>query len=144
MATEPEELDDSIPIKVTLARIENFDIARMLTRGWELVEGAGLRSQPWVKRLEKRKADSLIRHEPGVMGGVWSLVDGDGIVRRQWAPLSRVPYWIDYDNNGRIVYADKGFLWAWSGFPEGKPKMIADLNKNEFETIQALEWALEW
>jgi len=53
------------------------------------------------------------------------------------------PPWIDIDNSGRLVYADKGCLYAWKNFPEGKPTLIADLNTNKFENIPPPEWALK-
>lgn len=51
------------------------------------------------------------------------------------------PLWIDVDKAGRIVYADKGCLWAWANFPEGEPQLIADLNPNTFEEVAPPEWA---
>ena len=52
------------------------------------------------------------------------------------------PLWIDVDNSGRLVYADKGCLYAWRDFPNGKPQLIADLNPNKFENIPPPDWAL--
>lgn len=52
------------------------------------------------------------------------------------------PLWIDIDNSGRLVYADKGCLYAWRDFPNGKPQLIADLNPNIFENIPPSDWAL--
>jgi|GEM_PF-2369079 len=51
--------------------------------------------------------------------------------------------WIDVDNSGRLVYADKGCLYAWQNFPEGRPALIADLNPNIFESIPPPDWALK-
>ncbi|MFM9872274.1 MAG: hypothetical protein ACKVQS_02270 [Fimbriimonadaceae bacterium] len=53
------------------------------------------------------------------------------------------PLWIDFDDSGRLVYADKGCLYAWKDFPEGKPTLIADLNPNKFENIPPPDWALK-
>lgn len=53
------------------------------------------------------------------------------------------PIWADIDRNGRLVYADKGCLWAWANFPAGEPQLIADLNKNTFEEVPPPQWALE-
>ncbi|QYK52329.1 MAG: hypothetical protein KF824_08670 [Fimbriimonadaceae bacterium] len=51
------------------------------------------------------------------------------------------PLWIDIDNFGRVVYANKGCLWAWANFPEGEPQLIADLNPNTFEEVAPPDWA---
>lgn len=51
--------------------------------------------------------------------------------------------WIDTDHSGRMVYADKDCLWAWANFPEGEPKLIADLNGNTFEEVVPPDWALK-
>lgn len=53
------------------------------------------------------------------------------------------PLWIDVDNSGRLVYADRGCLYAWKDFPDGKPTLIADLNPNTFENIPPPDWALQ-
>lgn len=65
----------------------------------------------------------------------------DGVIEtvREWP--QRI--WIDLDNAGRLVYADKGCLWAWENFPEGEPKLIADLNGNTFEEVAPPDWALK-
>lgn len=52
--------------------------------------------------------------------------------------------WIDLDAKGRVIYGDRGSLWAWEDFPEGKPHLIADLNENKFEPVEPPGWALEW
>ncbi|MBX3113807.1 MAG: hypothetical protein KF836_04505 [Fimbriimonadaceae bacterium] len=51
------------------------------------------------------------------------------------------PLWIDIDNAGRLVFDDKGCLYAWANFPEDEPQLIADLNPNTFEEVSPPEWA---
>ncbi len=45
---------------------------------------------------------------------------------------------------GGPIFGEHGCLWAWLGFPDGEPKMIADLNENKFEAIPSPAWAREW
>ena len=52
--------------------------------------------------------------------------------------------WIDLDSRGRVIYSDRGCLWAWEDFPEGKPTMIADLNENKFQALPPPDWAETW
>lgn len=95
-----------------------------------------LMEKPFVGgRLERESADGLDR---------WSIFDNAGVERRTWRPELFIPQWVDVDGRGRIVFGDKGCLWAWDGFPGGEPKVIADLNGNRFEPIEAPEWAREW
>lgn len=74
----------------------------------------------------------------------WSICDGNGIVRRDFKPKSHHPQFLDMDPRGRVVFGDKGCLWAWDEFPKGKPQLIADLNANRFEPVEAPDWARTW
>ena len=74
----------------------------------------------------------------------WSLCDKFGRVYKHWQPGHFQWQWIDIDHRGRVVFGDEGKLWAWEGFPDGEPKMIADLNENKFEPVIAPDWALNW
>lgn len=38
------------------------------------------------------------------------------------------PQWMDVDRSGRLVYSERGCLYAWKNFPGGEPELIADLN----------------
>lgn len=73
-----------------------------------------------------------------------TLVEESGEVRvtleRPWNSWA----WLDLDGRGRVVYGDKGCLWAWKNFPQGEPKLVADLNANRFEPIPPPDWAREW
>jgi len=74
----------------------------------------------------------------------WCTVhDNQRVVRLELHTLHHHPLWIDVDNSGRLVFANKGCLYAWKNFPEGKPTLIADLNPNKFENIPPPDWALE-
>jgi len=57
--------------------------------------------------------------------------------------VNKQALWIDTDASGRLVFADKGCLWAWANFPEGEPTLIADLNGNTFEEVPPPAWALK-
>lgn len=72
---------------------------------------------------------------------VAQFLDGKGIVRHTMEGNDRL-WWADIDAKKRIVYADKGCLWAWANFPEGEPQLIADLNGNTFEEVAPPAWAL--
>lgn len=74
----------------------------------------------------------------------WSLRDATGKERLGWARKENHPQWVDIDQNGRIVFGDRGCLWAWADFPNGKPSLIADLTANRYEEIMAPAWANEW
>jgi hypothetical protein len=74
----------------------------------------------------------------------WRVCDSDGRVHKEWTPQYAQTQWLDIDHRGRIIFGEKGCLWAWEGFPDGEPKLIADLNANKFEPIEAPAWAKEW
>lgn len=74
----------------------------------------------------------------------WSIVSDDGKVVKSWVPKAWHPQFLDVDHSGRIVFGDQGRLMVWKGFPNGKPKMIADLTPNEFEPVKPPAWALKW
>lgn len=71
------------------------------------------------------------------------VLDNQGVLKLELRRKEHHPLWIDIDNSGRLVYADKGCLYAWRDFPNGKPQLIADLNPNKFENISPPDWALE-
>lgn len=108
-------------------------------------EQAGLRTKPFN--------NGTLKYEQRLMDGKdwysnfrerWELVDCSGQTRLRLQPKSHHPQWLDIDHRGRPVFGDKGCLWAWEGFPDGEPTMIADLNDNKFEQVAPPEWALKW
>lgn len=72
----------------------------------------------------------------------WQILDSAGDVRRSFRKDRFEPQFLDIDHRGRVVFGDQGCLWAWEGFPDGKPTLIADLNANRFEAIEAPAWAV--
>lgn len=72
-----------------------------------------------------------------------TIADTSGTIHHEIGPLPCNFNFIDIDNSGRLVYADKGCLYAWKDFPEGKLTLIADLNPNTFENIPPPDWALK-
>lgn len=74
----------------------------------------------------------------------WSILNSAGKTQMEFRPKPFHPQFLDVDPLGRLVFGDKGCLWAWKGFPDGKPKLIADLNGNRFEPVEAPEWARTW
>lgn len=72
---------------------------------------------------------------------VWRILDRhDATVRAFTVPLFGCK-WLDVDHRGRVIFDHEGKLWAWENCPEGEPKMIADLNGNQFEAIPPPDWA---
>ncbi len=47
------------------------------------------------------------------------------------------PRLLDVDHSGRVVYGDRGCLWAWEPEFKSTPKLVADLNDDSFESIEA-------
>ncbi len=71
------------------------------------------------------------------------VFDIHGVLKLELRRKEHHPLWIDVDNSGRLVYADKGCLYAWRDFPNGEPQLIADLNPNKFENVPPPDWALK-
>lgn len=94
--------------------------------------------------IEKPCRGGRIRRETPDGWERWSIVDDAGVERRIWKPDGTDIQWIDVDANGRIVFGENGCLWAWPDFPDGPPIMIADLNENQFESVETPDWAHEW
>jgi len=103
-----------------------------------------------IQRGLKRKefgSGSMEFHEffeNGEFRETWKLLSRDRTTVREWTPDKWHSHWVDVDYRGRIIYGEDGCLWAWDGFPDGEPKLIADLNANKFEPIEAPDWAKEW
>ncbi|MBS1714088.1 MAG: hypothetical protein JST30_07090 [Armatimonadetes bacterium] len=74
--------------------------------------------------------------------GVWKALDSDGRERLSLAERTFESRWLDVDHRGRVIFGDKGCLWAWDGFPDGSPTLVADLNANTFENVPPPEWAV--
>lgn len=103
------------------------------------------------KILEQRAAQLIVMEKPFTRGTLrrietgyetWQVVDCEGVVRRQFLSGWYSTQFLDIDHRGRVVFGDQGCLWAWEGFPDGKPTLIADLNANRFEAIEAPAWAV--
>lgn len=100
------------------------------------------------------KQNSAFRYEKNLASGkivLWEeyqksraeVFDSSGTSVLRIAAIGGYPLWIDVDNSGRLVFDDKGCLWAWANFPEGEPKLIADLNGYAFEEVPPPDWALK-
>jgi hypothetical protein len=74
----------------------------------------------------------------------WSVEDETGRVLRTWQIKDWHPQFLDVDARGRIIFGEKGCLYAWATFPNGDPQLIADLNPNVFSPVPPPAWALEW
>ncbi len=111
----------------------------------ELIEESSPKWKTEVSGLmEKPFARGFLRRETWAIRERWSVYDENGVERRAWAPKAWHPQWVDVDGQGRIVFGEHGCLWAWSGFPEGEIKLVADLNPYKFEGVAAPDWAKEW
>ena len=73
---------------------------------------------------------------------LWRVRDESGQIRLRLPPDETSIHFLDIDHRGRVVFGDQGCLWAWEGFPDGEPTLIADLNANRFEAIEAPAWAV--
>lgn len=96
--------------------------------------GGTLRHATWLEPSERW----------GMPSELWELCDRDGKVVREWRPKPFQPQFLDVDHRGRVLFGDKGCLWAWQDFPAGAPTMVADLSQNKFENVAPPAWALEW
>ena len=94
--------------------------------------------------LTKPLARGRLVWESGVEGETWRIENDAETVRREFAPPKFGGMWLDSDHAGRIVFGDAGCLWAWCGFPDGEPTLVADLSPNRFEPAEAPEWAKSW
>ena len=54
--------------------------------------------------------------------------------------------WADWDQQGRLVFAKSGKLFALAAdaVGEGIPQELADFNSNQPESMEAPEWATVW
>jgi hypothetical protein len=94
--------------------------------------------------MEKRFARGRLVRETDLNGDSWSVEDETGKRVRSWQCTYSQSQWVDVDRNGRLVFGDKGCLWAWADFPAGQPTLIADLNPNLFTPVAPPDWALQW
>ncbi len=115
---------------------------------WEEIRVEGRREQEEVKFAQAPFIIAEKRFERGTLRWIaqtkerWVLLDLEGKVNRSFNPPESEPQFLDIDHRGRVVFGDQGCLWAWEGFPDGKPTLIADLNANRFEAIEAPAWAV--
>ena len=72
----------------------------------------------------------------------WSISELSGLAQKTFRPGVFETQFLDIDYRGRVVFGDQGCLWAWEGFPDGKPTLIADLTQNKFESIAPPDWAV--
>lgn len=91
--------------------------------------------------LTKALARGRLVWESGCEGETWRIEDDAGAARREFAPPKFGRQWLDVDARGRIVFGHEGCLWAWAGFPDGEPTLVADLNDHRFAPVEAPEWA---
>jgi hypothetical protein len=99
-----------------------------------------VRAGIWRKPFERGSLCRIDRH----LVEEWSICDASDKPRKTWMPRTWQPQFLDLDGRGRIIFGDQGCLWAWEGFPDGKPRMIADLSPNSFTPIAPPPWAIEW
>lgn len=95
-------------------------------------------------RMERVMSGGLLVRETVDHGERWSALDDSGSVRLSFNSPTFGWQWLDLDRRGRVIYADKGCLWAWADFPNGDPQMVADLNANVFEPVAPPDWARQW
>ncbi|ARU42028.1 hypothetical protein CCB80_13110 [Armatimonadetes bacterium Uphvl-Ar1] len=120
------------------ARLLNFD-RRFLRRGWGRVDR---HSDSWDYTYLKICQIGQIWFERSNLTVNAHVKDHLGQIKLEIGPRPGGFNFIDIDNSGRLVYEDKGCLYAWRDFPNGKPQLIADLNPNKFENIPPPDWAL--
>ncbi|MEJ5170907.1 MAG: hypothetical protein WHU10_07965 [Fimbriimonadales bacterium] len=77
-------------------------------------------------------------------GEVWRILADDGTTRREWTLPEHRSFWLETDPNGWPVFAEQGRLYRWRGFPDGSPRLVADLNPQKFEEVPPPPWAKEW
>jgi hypothetical protein len=125
----------------------------MLKRGWEVRrEPRTVRLNPQSSKLrtvqtgilERRFSNGLLRRESAHDAVTWSICSDSGMEIRTWNPEPFHPQWIDIDARGRVVFADKGCLWAWSNPLIDNPTKISDLTLNQFVAIEPPDWATSW
>lgn len=74
----------------------------------------------------------------------WRIIGADGAEVRNFLMKDHDCQFLDVDSRGRVIFGDKGCLWAWERCPEGEPQLIADLNGNVFQDVATPEWAKRW
>ncbi len=74
----------------------------------------------------------------------YGVRDPSGGLVRNWQVPKHHTHFLEVDQLGRIIFSEEGCLWAWSDFPNGEPTLIADLNRNQFENVEAQAWAQQW
>ncbi len=126
-----------------LAATEEFlaTVQRAIPRYRPVREGV------WVKRFARGHHERRVSvAEPSWQGHheVWSLHSTDGAAQRTFRPDPRGCQWLDVDHRGRVVFGEEGCLWAWEGFPDGAPRMVADLREHRVTRIATPPWAKEW
>lgn len=113
----------------------------------QAVQGLGDEAMPRYRTdvtglMEKPFARGILTRETYAEGETWGVRDDSGKIHRKWSQAQR--QWLDVDARGRVVFADQGCLWAWADFPDGEPKLIANLHDNVFEAVPPPVWAREW
>ncbi|RYG33846.1 hypothetical protein EON81_17125 [bacterium] len=94
----------------------------MLRTGWRPLEDGS-----W----EKRGNGVCLRR-------VWpraSIVHEEGWLVREWPAHTPGGVFLDFDHRGRVVFVDQRSVYVWEGCPEGKPRLIVDLNEAKFEIV---------
>ena len=162
-STESDITAVSTPLKVELlepraALIESSFRKRLAVSGWTSLQELEYRPakgrtdwrlsvkyETTVEGLMEKPFDrGLLQRRIRLDEEVWSVCDLDGQERLSFSMARHRPLLLDIDSRGRLIFGDAGCLWAWADFPNGEPKMIADLNANEFEPVAPPDWAREW
>lgn len=108
---------------------------RLERRGWIRVKSEGRLkasgfAMAWIKKTDKGRLVYQSTREDDAGDETWTLFDAKGNAVRTWnTPLGK-PMFIDFDRRGRLVFGEEGCLYAWENWPEGEPRLIADLNAN--------------
>ncbi len=122
---------------------------RLLRSGWcefpQQLREFPVRTEQYAGTVyEKRFVGGLLRRIYWYLSDEWEAFDEAGKTVLRWETKWNSSHWLDVDMRGRVLYSDKGCLWAWADFPNGESTMIADLNANQFENVVPPKWALEW
>lgn len=127
-----------VAIKRVTAREVGFVwFARLEARGWHRIKGAKRTlSRPdiamqWYKDGPNGRLLYESNRTDDVGEETWTLFDKDRNPIRKWHTAADKPMFIDFDPRGRVVFGEDGCLYAWENWPQGEPKLIADLNENK-------------
>ena len=118
-----------------LGKVGLFWAERLERRGWQRVKSEGrLKASGWAMAWIKNAPGGRLLYESAREDGSgresWRLLDRDGRLVRRWETEEGKPMFIEFDGRGRLVFSEAGCLYAWQGWPQGAPTLVADLNAN--------------